>query len=75
MVRPKPKNTRRYTYTPAELAARWQVDVRTIWLALQRGELHGFKVARRDWRIPVRVVEEREAGTDRGTDDVALGAS
>lgn len=48
-------------FTPAALADRWQCSERTIRNQLARGELTGFRLGGKLWRISLAEVIERES--------------
>jgi len=46
-----PDEAQRHAYTVEDVAKRLQVDIRTVYAMMKRGELRGVKVGR-VWRIP-----------------------
>lgn len=46
-------------YSAAEIARRWDVDVRVVRDLLAKGELRGFKPGH-NWRIPPQAVRDYE---------------
>ena len=50
------------TFTPADLAERWNVHVITVRKMLESGKLPGFKIGR-SWRITAAVVAAFEQNT------------
>lgn len=50
-------------YTPEGLAERWQCKTDHVRKMLQAGELHGFKIGAKLWRIPAAEVERIECRT------------
>lgn len=47
-------------YTPQELAERWDMSYQYIMLLLRNGEIKGFKIGKRNWRIKREEVERIE---------------
>ncbi|AXS42634.1 DNA-binding protein [Breoghania sp. L-A4] len=50
----------RAAYTPDEIAARWGCSANTVRAMIRSGELPGFKLGGRLYRVPINAVEERE---------------
>ena len=48
-----------------ELAERWKVDVKTIYQAIELGQIPVIRVGKRVLRIPRSVIERLEQGQDR----------
>lgn len=48
--------------TVEELAVRWDVDVKTVYKAIQLGQIPAVRVGRKVLRIPRSAVESLEAG-------------
>jgi excisionase family DNA binding protein len=55
-------------YTPESLAERWQCSKGFVYRMLKSGQLQGFKVGGKLWRIRHEVVEEFEARQDNQID-------
>ena len=53
---------RKRPYTPETLAERWECSPELIRRMLKSGELQGFKVGGKLWRIRYEVVEECPTG-------------
>lgn len=45
-----------------ELARRWGVDVKTIYQAIERGQLPAIRIGKRVIRIPRAIIEQMEQG-------------
>lgn len=48
--------------TVRELAERWKVDVKTIYAAIELGQIPAVRISKRVLRIPRHVVERFEKG-------------
>jgi excisionase family DNA binding protein len=59
---------RKRPYTPETLAERWGCSPELIKRMLKSGELQGFKLGARLWRIRHEAVEEFEARQDNQID-------
>jgi excisionase family DNA binding protein len=51
----------RRPYTPETLAERWECSPAIVRRMLKAGELRGFKLGDKLWRIPASVVDEFES--------------
>ena len=61
--------------TPSRLAARWECSDTLVYDMLNSGDLPGFKLGGKLWRIRMTDVEAYEARTAEVTGDAATGVS
>lgn len=62
MSRPRSNGADRPVLSVQELAKRWNVDVKTIYQAIELGQIPAIRVGKRVLRIPRMVIENLEQG-------------
>lgn len=59
------QSEKRLVYTPEQVAERWACDPKTVRNMLNSGDLTGFRVGQKLWRIRAEKLEEYELGKGR----------